>query len=285
MLNYDNILKNKSTSGINMKVISLINGSMISENSSMYALHYAKSFNLKLSLVHIKESDELLMIEKVFKGVEKVAAIFNLEVELFIHESFNEFEDFLQNNNVDIIFCSTKQQHSIYENSFAKKIIKMNLKVDLAIVKIVKLGSYENIENIIMPIRGHHLSVNKFTFFATMVNAYNASAEIFSIDEIKRSQIASLDAKKVNKKLQEITFNLRHYFRFAKLMDMKFSIKHHFTLTESEDVQSHIAKNDYDLSIVGGHHEKRFFSSHPIDILFERPIINTIYHIEAKNYK
>lgn len=266
-----------------MRVVSLINATMISETSSIYALYYAKSFSLKLSLVHIKDNDPEAIIDKVFADIKKLASSLDVEVDLLVYESLDELDSLIANKNVDTLFCSTKHNRSIFEPSFAKKIIDMGMKVDLAIVKVVKLAGADSIEKIIMPIRGFQLSVKKFTFFSVFVNAYGSDAEIFSIDKIKKGQAASLEAKKVKKKLQEIIFNLRHYFRLSHIMKIKLSIKHDFAMVESDDVQSHIAKNSYDLAIVGGHHEKNFFSKHPIDILFEKPMINTIYFIPVKD--
>jgi hypothetical protein len=266
-----------------MRVVSLINGTMISETSSIYALYYAKSFSLKLSLVHIKDNDPEVIVNKVFSDISRLASSLDIEVDLLVYESLDDLEELLMNENVDALFCSTKHNRSIFEPSFAKKIINMGMKVDLAIVKVVKQAGADSVDKIIMPIRGYQLSVRKFTFFSTLVNAYDSDAEIFSIDKVKKSQAASLNAKKVKIKLEEILFNLRHYFRLANIMKMKFSIKHHYALAEGDEVQSHIAKNSYDLAIVGGHHEKSFFTQHPIDVLFEKPMINTIYFIPTKD--
>lgn len=266
-----------------MRVVSLINGTMISETSSIYALYYAKSFSLNLSLVHIKDNDPEAIVDKVFTDIQRLAASLDVDVDLLVYDSIDELEYLVADENVDILFCSTKHNRSIFEHSFAKKIINLDMKVDLAIVKVVKLAGADSVDKIIMPIRGFQLSVRKFTFFSIFVNAYDSDAEIFSIDKIKKSKAASLNAKKVKLKLEEIIFNLRHYFRLANIMKMKFSIKHHFAMVESDDVQSHIAKNSYDLAIVGGHHEKSFFTQHPIDVLFEKPMINTIYFIPTKD--
>ncbi len=268
-----------------MRVLSLINGTLISETASTYALYYAKSFGWQLSLVYIRDKEPLAMVEKVFNDIESLASPLGVGVDLIIYERFEELEQLVFEENIDMLFCSTKNNRSIFDKSFAKKIINARLKVDLAIVKVVKIGIAEDVEKIIMPIRGYQLSVNKFAFFASLVNAYDANAEIFSIDEIKKREIASLNAKKVKRKLQDTVFNLRHYFRLANVMGMKFSIKHHFALVGGDEIQSRIAKNSYDLAIVGGHHQKSFFKTHPIDILFEKPTINTIYTIQSKDNK
>lgn len=263
-----------------MKVISLINGIMISEASSIYALHYAKSFGLELSLIHIKESSSLSSVIQLSEDIKALAKPLGIEVELIILESRKELKTLISTDNIDIVFCSTKHHHALYESSFPQSIIKMNMEVDFAIVKVVKLSGCDNVEKIILPIRGTQLSVKKFTFFTTFINSYNSNAEIFSVDTVTKKSTLKIDTKQIKERLQKITFSLRHYFRLAKIMDLKFSIRHSFALIEGEEVQNHIVKNSYDLVIVGAHHKKSFFSSHhPIDVLFERPTINTIYFI------
>jgi len=266
-----------------MRVVSLINSTMISEISATYALYYAKSFSMGLSLVHIQEQYSSQSTKKIFLNIQKLAKSIGVEVDFIVCENLKELKRLVLSENIDIIFSSTKHNHSIFEYSFAKKIINMDMKVDLAIVKVVKSSGADNIDKIIMPIRGYQLSVKKFTFFSSLVNAYNSNAEIFSVDKINRKKAATLDTKKVKKKLQKVIFNLRYYFRLSSLMNIKFSIKHNYAFKEGDEVQSHIAKNSYDLAIVGGHHNKSLFKAHPIDILFKSPMINTIYFIPSRD--
>ena len=266
-----------------MKVISLINSTMISETSATYALHYAKSFSLDLILVHIKERNSSQSTQKIFLNIQKVANSIGVEVDFIVCKNLKELKQLVLSKNIDIIFSSTKHKYSIFDNSFTKKIINMGMKVDLAIVKVVKLSGADSIDKIIMPIRGYQLSVKKFTFFSSLVNAYNSNAEIFSVDKITAREAATIDTKKVKRKLQKVVFNLRHYFRLANIMNMKFSIRHSYAFKEGDEIQSHIAKNSYDLAIVGGHHEKSLFKAHPIDVLFKSPMINTIYFIPSRD--
>jgi len=265
-----------------MKVITLINGTLISETSSIYALYYAKNLGLNLSLIHIKSKDSLDMVARVAEDIQKLARSLGVEAEFVLYDSLDELRELVDKENIDIIFSSTKHKHSFFDKSFAKTLIRMNMKVDLALVKVVKLGM-SDIEKIILPIRGDQLSVKKFAFFSAFVKAYEANSEIFSVDKISKKNSIALNAKTVKKRLATITFHLRHYFRLATLMDFKFSMKHHFAYIEGEDVQSHIAKNGYDLAIVGGHHDTSFFQHHPIDVLFYAPMINAIYFIPYKD--
>ena len=265
-----------------MRVVSLINGSLSSETASIYALHYASKLAYKVSLVHIKEREYPQELDKSFENIKHSADFLNVECELLLFENLVEFKIFIQARDIDILFCSSRYKHSIFDRSFAQSIVKMDMKVDLAIVKVVKLFRANSVDNLILPIRGSKLSVKKFTLFYTFAMAYEAKAEIYSIDKMSKNHLSRLESTQIRDRLKEVIFNLRHYFRIATLAGFKFNLKHNYTLAEGEKIKTHIAQNRYDLAIIGAHHDKSFFGSHPIDILFENPMINTIYFIPHK---
>ncbi|WP_281950770.1 hypothetical protein [Nitrosophilus kaiyonis] len=266
-----------------MKVATFINGSIISENSSFYAIKYAKKLNLKVYAIYIKEKISTDEVKKSYENIKLYADNLSVKIDFIILEDIYQLKSFIEKENIVQIFTSTKHKHTIFESSFAKSLLKKDLKSDIAIVKIVKIGDIKNIDKIILPIREDKLSVKKFTFFMTFALTHSAKAQIYSIDKVTRNFLAFLDENQKSKKVKNIIFNLGHYFNLAKLMKYELSIKHDFTMMEEiEKVNAHIAKYGFDLAIVGGHHKESFFNRHPIDILFTLPIINTIYFIPYK---
>lgn len=267
-----------------MRVVSLINGSLTSQTASIYALHYVKTLELPFSIIHIKNTkDTLDDVNKSYKDIEEKALQFGLEIDLKLFENLLEFKTFINTHDIDMLFCSTKYHHSILDTSFSKSLIQMKLKADIAIVKVLKVYGAEIVENIILPIRDSKLSVKKFTLFSVFAKAYNAKSEIYSVDKISKSDAAWIDKIDKKKKLEEIIFSLRHYLRLAKIMNFKFSIKHDFAFIQGDLVKSHIVKQNHDLIIIGAHHKNTFFGSHPTDILFKDPIVNSIYFIPYKD--
>lgn len=262
-----------------MRVISLINGTLISQTSSLYAMQYAKKLHYKLDLVYVTENIYPQTLHESIAYLQNTANSLELENEFLTFESLSDFKEYIQIKDVDMLFCSTRHDHSFFDKSFAQKIVKMNMEVDLAIIKVVKLCFDHCVDKIILPIRGSKLSVKKFSLFYTFAMANDAKAEIYSIDQINKRKLSNLSTQDIKDKLKETLFNLRHYFRIAKVTDFKFTLKHDYTLSEGSRVRSHIAQNNYDLAIIGAHHEKSFFTSHPIDILFEKPTINTLYFV------
>lgn len=265
-----------------MKVVTMVNGSLSSHTTALYALYYAKQFNATLSFLYLKENNSTQEVEEHIQDIKDLADSFDVVNEFISFDSLFSLKEFLRKMDITILFCSTKKNSSIYSQSFVKTIENFKVPLDIAVVKVVKVGRAHNIDKIIMPIRDSKLSIHKFTFFTLMSQAYDAKAEIYSIDKISKIHFANEDSASIKQKLQNVIFNLRHYMQLAKSIDFKFSVKHDYAFVEGDRVQEHIAKYEYDLIIMGGHHEKNFFRSHPIDILFDKPLTNTIYIIPYK---
>ncbi len=261
---------------ISMHVITLINGSLSSQTSSIYALNYAKQSNLPLYILHVKGKDSLEEVQKSADDLFALAQEKDVESNFTIFDTLEELTTFIEQKDIDMIFCSTRYRHALFDPSFVQTLIHKKLKVDFAIVKVLNTGYANRVENVVLPIRSSKLSVKKFTLFSTFVLAYNAKAEIYSIDKIYKS---SFFEKKETTRLKELIFHLRHYFRLANMLNFKLSLKHDFAYGEGEMVRSHIGRNRFDLTIVGAHTSSSFFFSHPIDTLFEDPLINTVYFI------
>lgn len=266
-----------------MVVISLINGSIISETTAIYALKYAKKLEYKYIVAHIQGNDSLEDVETSVQNITKLSKNNEIDSEFITFETLDDFSEFVAIKDVDMLFCSTRHKHTLFDKSFVKSLLKKNLRADLAVLKVVKLGVAQSVDKIILPIRDAKLSVRKFALFSSFSLIYDAKSEIYSVDRVTKRDLAKIDLIAQKKRLKEIVFNLRHYLKLSKLMNFKFSIKHDYALKESDVVLSHIAKHKYDLAIVGGHHDKSFFGQHPIDILFEKPIINTLYFIPHKD--
>jgi len=261
-----------------MIVAALINGSIISEEMAIYALWYAQKLGYPLHILHIKSKDD---IKDVKRSVENIKALSKgvIDIKFNILQNLSKLKTYIEKRGTDLLFCSTRCKHNIYDKSFVKSVIKQKIKADLAVVKIVKIGSARSVDKIILPIRGAKLSVKKFSLFSSFVSIFGAKSEIYSIDKVSMTDATKINVAKQKERLKDVVFHLRHYIRLLKLQNLSFSLKHSFARVESHVVQSHIAKNGHNLAIIGAHHDKSFFKSHPIDVLFEEPMINVIYFI------
>ncbi len=265
-----------------MKVAAFINGSMIAENTALYALHYAKELGYELELVHIEnEKDNLKDVKISFSNIKVLALQEGVAFseEILSGDEKKVIKEYVQASYVDTIFCSTRKRKRFFSDTFSEKITKMDLNVDIAIARIAKLNYSSELRSIILPINQAHLSVKKFTFFTTMAKAHKADAEIYSITTMSKNTLASIGISKIKNKLEDINFRLRHYMKLSRIMDLRLKIKHDFTLNEKDQIISRTEKSEHELIIIGARRfsfAEAIFLRKPIESILKETRTNTI---------
>ncbi len=265
-----------------MKVVAALNGSITSESMAFYALKYAEAQNFTLVLFHVKnKKDNLEDVESSIKRLLTLAAPENINTEIVILDHFSKSNilNFLTNNNIDTIFCSTRKHKKFIKNSFSELIIKMNLNIDIAVIRIVHINNIMDSGNIFLSIKEDRLSAKKFAFFSTLASAYKTSGEIYSITKISKFRLSKIGIHETRERLGVIDYNLRHYKKLSNFMPYELRIKHDFTFNETQSILSHVAKSDVGLLVIGAKRlsVKSFFSKElPIEKLMREASVNTI---------
>ena len=267
-----------------MNVIAAINGQVTSEVAAMYGLHFARIHGLPLVLLHvINPGDTIEAVEKSMTSIEEISDQYDMATERVMLEGppAETVKQYLMKNKSEILFCSTRfRQHKKFFNlSFSEKLRRMSLPVDLAEVRVVHIHSTLSTERIVLPIKEDRISVEKFTFFASMAKAYNASGEIYSVTVTGRKKRATLDLGDTKRILQKIDDRLSHYEHLAELMDIPLRLKHSIALNEIDQVLHHLSHNDFHLMIVGGERLSAYSTltrSKPIERLQRCTPVNTI---------
>lgn len=274
-----------------MKVIAAINGQVTAEVSALYALHFARNHGFSLVLLHVRNpNDAIEAVEKSMTTLEAVAAGYAMATERVMLEGSpaESVKRYLLENRSEILFCSTRyRQHRRFFNlAFNEKLTGMVLPVDLAVVRVVHVHSTLSTERIVLPIKEDRISVEKFTFFASMARAYNASGEIYSVTVTSRKGKARLDKGDAKRILQKIDDRLSHYVYLAKLLNIPLRLKHAIALNEIDQVLHHLSHNDFHLMIVGGERLSAYTSlarPKPIERLQRFTPVNTIaFYLRGK---
>ena len=267
-----------------MNVIAAVNGQITSEVAALYGLHFARLQAMPLVLLHVlNPNDSREVVEKSMTNIERVAAQYDLETERIMLEGspIEAVRRYLSENKSEILFCSTRyRQHRRFFNlSFSEKLRSMSLPVDLAEVRVVHVHSTLATERVILPIKADRMSVEKFTFFASMAKAYNAAGEIYSVTVTSRRKRARLGLGKMKRMLQKIDDRLSHYMVLAELMGIPLRLKHAVALNEMNQVLHHLAHNDFHLMIVGGQRLSAYSAmsrTKPLERLQRSTPVNTI---------
>ena len=265
-----------------MKVIVAINGTITAESMAFYALKYVQIQNQDLVLLHIEnKKDDLVDVNSRMDRISTVAMSQNIQIRRVILQGSykKEIKNYLSNNFVDIIFCSTRKDKNFINNSFSELLTKMNLNVDIAIIRIVNMNKTMDFTNIMLSIKEDRLSVKKFTFFTTMTKAYKAKAEIYSVSSMSKVSLSRVNIHEARKRLRLINYNLRHYTKLGNMMGIPLHIKHDFTNSETQSILSHIAKSSVDLVVIGAKRfsVRSFFKTEMrIERLMREASVNTI---------
>jgi len=267
-----------------MKVVAAVNGQVTSEVSALYGLHYARLHEFPLVLLHVVNPDDsIAAVEKSMENIEEAAREFGVLAERAILEGkpAQTAKRYLRENKTEILFCSTRYRlrKKRFNLSFSEKLRSMTLPADLAEVRVVHVHSTLSTERIVLPIKEDRMSVEKFTFFASMARAYNASGEIYSVTVTSRKRKARLDLGETRRILQKIDDRLSHYTQLAKLVDVPLRLKHSITLNEVDQVLHHLSHTDFQLMIVGGARLSAYSSftkPKPIERLQRYTPVNTI---------
>ena len=72
-----------------MRVVGLINGSLISETASVYAMRYAKMLGAKFDLVHVRGKDSFNDVKNSVEDLNALASSLNIESEFLTFENFS----------------------------------------------------------------------------------------------------------------------------------------------------------------------------------------------------
>ncbi len=265
-----------------MKVVAAINGTITAESMAFYALRYAQTQNFTLLLLHIEnKKDDLSEVKTSIERITTVALSQDIQIQQTIlkKSSKKEIKEFLSSTNADTIFCSTRKHKKFITDSFSEVLINMNLKIDIAVVRIAKISNIMDCNNMVLFIKEDKLSVKKFTFFATLASAYRADGEIYSVTSMSKYRLARVSLREARQKLEAINYNLRHYIKLVNFMPFRVHIKHSFTNSEAKSILTHIAKSDVQLAVMGAKRLsiKSFFSK---EILMEKLMreasVNTI---------
>jgi len=143
-----------------MDVIAAINGQVTAEVSALYGLHYARLYDYPVILLHVVNPDDSLeAVEKSMGNVEEVAREYGVLTERVILEGnpAETVKRYLHENKAEIIFCSTRYRlrKKRFNLSFSERLTRMELPVDVAVVRVVHVYSTMSTEKIVLPILNH----------------------------------------------------------------------------------------------------------------------------------
>jgi len=267
-----------------MKVILALNGSVTSEASAVYAIYYCRLYDYALQLLHVKNgNDPIDEVERSMASIETLAVGAGVECErIFMNgKGVAPLIAYIRDNRIDTLFCTTRARKGWFARSFSDYVTRRPLSCDVAVVRIADLAGVNRIERIGVSIKNARLSVSKYAFFSSMVHAFEAEGEIYSISLLSRERRAALGFVETRERLERLDDRLGHYVHLGHMQQMPLRIKHAFAESEIEQILHHSTHASYDLLIVGGRRlsDSAFLKAFSLlEALMRRTGVNTIAH-------
>lgn len=253
-----------------MKVILALNGSITSEASAVYAIHYCRLFDYELELLHVKNSkDSIEDVEKSMQNIHTLADGAGVVCSNVIlkGKGIGPLVAYSRLHHIAMIFCTARAKARFFSKSFSDYLTRALMPCDVAVVRIANLASVGKIERIGLSISDAKLSVEKYTFFSAMVHAFDAAGEIYSIATHSPRKRAETSFKEAKEQLEAIDHRLIHYRQLSELQEMKLHLKHAIAENEVNQMLHHTVHANYELLVVGGKRLSRFSFFKPISSL------------------
>jgi hypothetical protein len=157
-----------------MRVVSMINGSLLSESASYFALAYAQSVDLPFTALFIdngKESEE--RVSKTVAALTEMASVNSVEFEFVKLEGavVAQIQHFCQLYAVDTLFCATRKQSS--QDSFSREIVKSGIETDIAVVKVKNVAMVHSSKRILM-VSKEKICPHAFVMWLGLIRSFDA---------------------------------------------------------------------------------------------------------------
>lgn len=166
-----------------MRVVSMINGSLLSESASFYALTYARAVQLPFTALFVdngKESKEA--VEQSVEALQEFAEANNVRFE-FVQlqgEVVPQLQHFCQLYAVDTLFCATRQKSSL--RSFSEQIVKSEIETDIAVVKVKNISHVRSSSRLMLVSR-EHINPHVFVMWLGLLKANGGNGRIYLSSE------------------------------------------------------------------------------------------------------
>ena len=166
-----------------MRVVSMINGSLLSESASYYALSYARAVQLPFTALFVdngKESEE--RVQKSVAALQEYAEANNVSFEVVTlqGEVVPQLQHFCQLYAVDTLFCATRQKSSL--RSFSEQIVKSGIETDIAVVKVKNVTHVRSF-NRLMLVSKELINPHVFVLWLGLLKANDGVGRIYLSSE------------------------------------------------------------------------------------------------------
>lgn len=227
-----------------MRVVSMINGSLLSEAASHYAIAYAKSVSLPYTALFVdngKESEE--RVQKSVEVLRETAEQHDVAFE-FVElqgDVVEQLQHFCQLYAVDTLFCATRRDSKL--RSFSEHIIKSEIETDIAVVKIKNVSRVHDAQRIMLASK-EHINPHTFVMWLGLLKFSNGYGRIYLASEKGFAKASTKSG------LKYIAAPFVQLARMAGLGSDQIEVVNAIKPMGAEDLLRYVVENNMDLVVI-----------------------------------
>jgi hypothetical protein len=246
-----------------MRVVSLVNGSLLSEAAGLYAITYAKSVLLPLTLLFIDNDSESIENFRLSEAsLKELAKAEEVEVEVVILEgdTLVTLRHFLQLYAIDTLFCATRKRSK--SHSFSDKIVSAKLETDIAVVKVKNVSQVRAYHRVLL-VAGRTINAHVYLLWLSLLSDEGSLGKLY----LQNSQSASKATTKSGLK-----YEAEPFVRIAKMLQKSIEVVNTLQPVNPEEMNNYLIANSLDLVIYDAH----AYSKRVLNQISDESSINSI---------
>lgn len=162
-----------------MRVVSLVNGSLLSEAASFYAIAYAKATQLPLTFLFVDNGAESIeKFQSSLATLEEVAEASQVPFETVILKGgvIDQLKYFAQLYSIDTVFCATRKNSNAH--SFSEKIIRSRIETDIAVVKVKNVSQVSSFHRVLLA-AGEKINPHCYVLWLGLIASNKAMGKLY----------------------------------------------------------------------------------------------------------
>lgn len=223
-----------------MRVVSLVNGSLLSEAASFYAIAYAKSVKLPLTLLFIDNGRESVeRVESSISTLQEIANANEVEIEAAILEGgvLSQLQHYAKLYSIDTLFCATRKLSN--SHSFSDTIIKAGLETDIAVVKVKNVSQVRSFQRALL-VSGQRINPHAYLLWLGLVMGNDATGKLY----LQNSESAKNASTKSGLKYESAPF-----MQIANMLEQNVDVVQVLQPMSTERINNYLVENDFDLAV------------------------------------
>jgi hypothetical protein len=223
-----------------MRVVSLVNGSLLSEAASFYAIIYAKAMQLPLTLLFIDDGRE--SVEKwqlSVASLKELAVSQEIEVESLTlqGEVLSQLHHFSRLYAIDTLFCATRKLSK--HHSFSDKIVGAGLETDIAVVKIKNISKIRSYQRVFFA-AGEHPNLHAYLLWLGLLQDGEIMGELCLAGQERFKSLGPAFTRQ---------YTAKPFMQLARMLQRNVEIESTLLPHDAEQIDNYLLANGFDLAL------------------------------------